>query len=108
MPTLTAPRSIACLCALLSLASCGLLPQRTPPPTITRTELVQVPVPAYRPLPRELTDPIPEPPAPPFDCDGRVCVLDGLVTIPLYQAALDMCNADRRRAALLGATDGAQ
>ena len=106
MPTLIAPRSIACLCALLSLASCGLLPQRAP--VVTRTELVQVPVPAYRPLPHELTDPLAEPPAPLPACGGLVCVPAALATIPAYQAALGLCNADRARAALYGATDGAQ
>lgn len=70
-----------------------------------------MPVPAYRPLPAALTAPIPAPPAPLLDCrdaNGRaaVCVLDALATIPAWQSALDACNADRRRAAALGATDG--
>lgn len=91
------------------LAGCGLLPQRSAAP-ITRTELVQVPVPAYRPLPHELTDPIAAPPAPLLNCsDGNgwpaICVPDALATIPAYQAALGLCNADRRRAALYGAAD---
>ena len=66
---------------------------------------------AYRPLDSALTSPIPEPPAPPALCiDDRgepgVCVLDGLATIPAWRATLQMCNRDRARAAVLGATDG--
>jgi len=65
----------------------------------------------YTPLPRELTDPIPAPPAPLLFCalpDGTPAggVLDALATIPAWDAALGMCNADRARAAALGKTDG--
>jgi hypothetical protein len=93
------------------LASCGLLQRKAPQPTVTRTELVYVPVPAYKLLPSELTAPIPDPPAPLFTCDDgkgapRLCVLDALAQIPAYQGALQLCNSDRARAALLGTTDG--
>jgi len=111
MMTRAARLWLVCLCAPLWLASCGLLPSTPQLPGIPRTELVYVPVPAYQPLPRAWTDPIPEPPAPLFTCPdetGRagLCVLDALATIPAYQAALAMCNADRARSALAGATDG--
>lgn len=110
MQPLTALRLLACLCALLSLTACGLLPQR---PTVTRTVTVEVPLIAYRPLPRELTTPLPAPLPPSRNCvdaagASAVCVLDALATIPRYQAVIGLCNADRARAALLGATDGAQ
>jgi hypothetical protein len=70
-----------------------------------------VPTIAYRPLPRELTTPIPAPPAPAANCvdaQGRpaVCALDGLLTIPTWEALWQNCNADRAKAALLGTTDG--
>ncbi len=84
---------------------------RPPQPALTRTEVPTVPVPASPPLPRELTAPIPAPPSPLLDCsDGHgapaLCVTDALATIPAYQVALETCNRDRARAALLGATDG--
>lgn len=92
------------------LASCGLLPRKAPQPTVTRTELVYVPVRTYRPLPIALTSPLMEPPAPLFTCDDgagapRLCVLDALAAIPAYQATVQQCNSDRARAALFGATD---
>lgn len=108
MNTLMLPRWLACLCLLPWLASCGLFQPRPAPPP--RTEIIEVPTIAYQPLPGALTAPIPGPPAPPLACrDGAQavpCVLDALATIPAWQAALDLCNADRRRAAALGVTDG--
>ncbi|KAB2901267.1 MAG: hypothetical protein F9K31_02460 [Dokdonella sp.] len=72
--------------------------------------MVSVPVMVYRPLPAALTAPIPPPPAPPARCTldgaGAVCVSDALALLPMWQAALEMCNADRARAALLGRSDG--
>lgn len=104
----TWPRWLASLCLLASLASCGLLPQREPAPT--RTEVVTVPAIAYRPVPGVLTAPIPEPAPPPLACTlagvAAPCVLDALATIQAWRAALELCNADRRKTALLGASDG--
>lgn len=111
MLILTAQRWRVFLCVLPLLASCGLLTRKAPQPTVTRTEIVYVPQTAYKALPIDLTSPIPEPPEPLFTCDDgkgapRLCVLDALATIPAYQGALQLCNSDRARAALLGATDG--
>ena len=105
-----AKRWLVCLCAPLWLASCGLL-QRKPVPVVTRPEVISVPKIAYRPLPHELTAPIQPPLAPPalcVDSNGQalVCALDGLLTIPSWQATLDTCNKDRARSALHGVTDG--
>jgi len=69
-----------------------------------------VPVMAYRPLPAALTAPIPSPPAPPARCmfgtQPTPCVGDALTLLPMWRAALEMCNADRARADLLGRSDG--
>lgn len=104
----TAPRWLTCLCALPLLASCGLWQHKPQAPA--RPTVIEVPVPAYRSLPGTLTDPIPTPPAPPARCMlggvAAVCVLDGLSLLPMYDAALETCNADRARAALLGRADG--
>lgn len=65
---------------------------------------------AYQPIPRALTAPIAMPTPPESRCmlDGKpaVCVLDALALIPLYQGAIEACNADRARTALLGVSDG--
>jgi hypothetical protein len=78
---------------------------------ISRPEIVEVPVTVYRPLPANLTDAIPPPPAPPRRCTSRtgqpaVCVDDALSVIPAWEAALQIANDDRRRAALLGGGNG--
>jgi hypothetical protein len=105
---LNALRSMAFLCVLASLASCGLLPPK--PQVLTRPQVVEVATPVYRPVPIQLTLPIAEPPQPAARCalDGKpvVCVLDALGVIPSYQAALQQCNDDRANAALLGSGDG--
>lgn len=83
-----------------------------PAERVVRTEFVEVPVIAYQPLPGVLTAPIPAPPQPPARCTWgeapAVCVLDALATLPAWEAALGMCNADRRRAASLGRSDGVE
>jgi hypothetical protein len=105
-----AKRWLVCLCAPLWLASCGLL-QHKPVPVTTRTEIISVPTITYRPLPHELTAPLLAPLAPAAACvdakgEPLVCALDGLLTIPDWEAILGTCNTDRARAALLGTTDG--
>jgi len=108
MKTPPALRWPLCLFVLLSLASCGLRANK--PAVVTRPVTIEVPVIAYRPLPDALTAPLMKPPAPPALCflDGQsfVCALDALALLPAYDAIVDMCNADRARAALLGRTDG--
>ena len=109
MTTPMRPRWLACLCLLLLLSSCGLVSRNAPAPLV-RTEVLSVPTIAYRPLPAALTAPLPTPPLPPLLCElegaPAVCALDALAQIPAWDATVQMCNADRRRAALLGATDG--
>lgn len=77
---------------------------------MTRVQTIEVPVIAYRPIPAELTAPIPKPPRPPLLCElGGVpvmCALDAIATIPAWDAALGLCNADRLKTRLLGETDG--
>jgi hypothetical protein len=62
-----------------------------------------VPVPAYRPLDRSLTDPLAEPPTPPVLClllgMPVVCALDGLVQIEQWRGVVQRCNADRATSA---------
>lgn len=111
MKMLIAKRWIACLCALPWLAGCGLLRTKPSPPPVPTTEVVRVPELAYVPLPRALTDPIAPPPAPAVLCTDAagqpaVCVIDALATIPQWRDALDTCNSDRARAAVLGSSDG--
>lgn len=72
--------------------------------------MLTVQTPAYRALPRQLTDAIPAPPPPPRVCKDAhgqpaVCALDGLLQIPAWRAVLQQCNADRATAARYGATD---
>lgn len=58
------------------------------------------------PVPRELTTPIAEPPAPQEHCtwNGQpaICVLDALGWIERLRGALNAANADRATAAKLG------
>jgi hypothetical protein len=80
---------------------------------LTHPEVVYVPVPAYKPLPPQLTDPLPEPPPPPrlcSDAKGKraVCALDGLAATEGWKAMHKLANHDRARAALLGKSDGTQ
>lgn len=69
-------------------------------------------MPAYRPLDHQLTDPIPDLPAPPANCTYRgapaICVLDGLAQIPLYRGKVQQGNADRATSARLTQAPGEQ
>lgn len=62
-------------------------------------------MPAYVPVPRELTAPLAEPEPPPARCTYRgqpaVCVLDALAWIERWRGALQRANADRATAAKL-------
>lgn len=67
-------------------------------------------MPAYRDLPQALTAPLPHPLPPVRNCryeDGTpaVCLLDGLLQIPVYEVLLDVANEDRASAAKLGKAD---
>ena len=84
------------------LTACGAMR-----PAPVRTELIDVPITLYAPLPAALTDPLPLPPAPPRNCRlpggaPAVCALDGLLWGADLQAVLDRANADRASAAKLG------
>ncbi|WP_430391085.1 hypothetical protein [Dyella sp. 20L07] len=73
-------------------------------------KVVEVPVPAYQPLPTQLTTRIDQPAPPAKHCTWKglpaVCALDGLATIPQYQGKLDQANADRETAARITAKTG--
>jgi hypothetical protein len=64
----------------------------------------------YQPIPDALTAPLLPPPRPSLLCElggaPAVCVLDALATIPAWDVALQMCNADRVKVRTLGKTDG--
>lgn len=67
------------------------------------TPVIEVPVPAYRPLPPALTTPIAEPAPPAARCRDQgapaVCVADALDWIEDWRASLRRANADRATAA---------
>ena len=74
---------------------------------LVRTELVEVPVTQYAPLPAVLTEPLPRPPMPPRNCVyakpplagvPAVCALDGLISIVHWQALSERANEDRQTA----------
>jgi len=88
---------------LLWLSACGAMRQ-----PLVRTELVQVPVTAYAPLPAALTEPLPAPAPPSRNCrykDGTpaVCALDGLLWQVHWEALKDRANQDRASAGKLSA-----
>ena len=98
----TALRLPAFLCALLLLTACGATQQ-----PLVRTELIEVPVVEYAPIPAALTTPLVAPAAPPANCrlpDGKAapCVLDALLREAVWQALLQRANEDRATAAKLG------
>ena len=74
---------------------------------LVRTELVEVPVTQYAPLPAALTEPLPRPPMPPRNCVyakppltgvPAVCALDGLISIVHWQGLADRADDDRQTA----------
>lgn len=73
---------------------------------LVRTELVEIPVTAYAPLPPTLTEPLPAPPPPAYNCvlpDGRatVCALDALLHQEQWQTLRQRANEDRATSALI-------
>ncbi|MHB1273632.1 MAG: hypothetical protein ACYCZD_12860 [Rhodanobacter sp.] len=98
-----APRWLASLFVLLSLSGCGAATRPAPQPA----PVIEVPVPAYRPLPASLTAPLAEPSPPPSSCAlGGVpvpCALAGLFQIDAWRGVLQRCNADRATAAQVSA-----
>ena len=79
---------------------------------LVRTELVEVPVTQYAPLPPALTEPLPHPPMPPRNCVyakpplvgvPAVCALDGLLSIVHWQALEARANDDRTTAGKVSA-----
>lgn len=85
---------------MLSLIACGAQPTRI------RTELVDVPVTVYAPLPAALTDPLPLPEPPEPHClqgaEPAVCALDALTWSSELLDVIDRANEDRATAATLG------
>lgn len=63
------------------------------------TTVIEQPVPAYLPVDKKLTDPIPEPALPAQLCTylghPAWCVLDGLLWNEDWRTALQQANADR-------------
>lgn len=68
-----------------------------------------MPVPAYQPLPKKLTTPLPYPTPPPMDCLAlgvpTVCVLDALLKIEDWRGIVDEANLDRATAAKITAPE---
>lgn len=87
-----------CLCALCSLAGCGLARPKPVPP-LQPPQVIELPIPAYQPVDRKLTAPIDEPPAPAAHCDylsmPAVCVLDALLSIEDWRGVVQKANTDR-------------
>jgi hypothetical protein len=56
-------------------------------------------MPAYRPMPSQLTQPLADPPPPPRHCSWHglpaVCALDGLLQIEDWRGLQQKANADR-------------
>jgi hypothetical protein len=71
---------------------------KQPPPV--RTEIVEVPITAYAPVPAETTDQLPRPAPPPRNCLLRhalpaVCAFDALLWMEQWFALRDRANVDR-------------
>lgn len=102
----TARAWLFCLCALPWLAACGAKSH-----TLTRPQVIEVPVEVYAPLDRSLTAPLPPPAPPPARCHQRdgapaVCVSDALGWIEVWRGLLQRANADRAAAARITAAPG--
>lgn len=78
----------------------------TPPAkTSLRTEIIELPITRYAPLPSTFTAPLPEPAPPAKNCSLRglpaVCLMDALLWINDWRATLEQANADRAMVACL-------
>lgn len=106
MKPLTAARLLACLCLALWLSACSDQPSRLQP-QLSAPQVIDVPEPAWKPLPAALTAPLayPAPPAAACTADGvaTVCALAGLLWIESWRSVVDQANADRALAAKLSA-----
>lgn len=87
-----------CLCALCSLAGCGLARPKPVPP-LQPPQVIELPIPAYQPVDSKLTAPIAEPAPPAAHCNylgtPEVCVLDALLSIEDWRGLLQQANTDR-------------
>ena len=103
------PILLVCLYALPWLGGCSLQhkPQPPPQPALQPASVIEVPQPAYQPLPVQLTSPIDKPAAPAPHCTfmgaPAICVLDGLLWIEQWEGKLDSANADRATSAAITA-----
>lgn len=89
---------------MLLLAGCSASQQ-----PLTRSEVIEVPVPYYVELPTALTDELPEPAPPPTRCawpdlSPALCAEDALVWIEDWRAFRRKANDDRKESARLGNT----
>lgn len=61
--------------------------------------VIDHPVPVYQAVDSKLTNPLPAPAPPPWNClfkgEPTVCVLDALMQIPAWSAVRDAANLDR-------------
>lgn len=68
-------------------------------PPLQPPAVIELPIPAYQPVDRTLTDPIPEPAPPAAHCSylgaPEVCVFDALLWIENWRGALQQANTDR-------------
>lgn len=91
----TAPRLIVLSFALMWLTGCGLRSTRT----VTRPQVIEVPVVSYVPVPHGWTVPLVEPPPPPRHCTylGKpaVCITDAVSWIEKMRGVLRKANVDR-------------
>ena len=76
---------------------------------MTRTQILEVPVKAYRDIPKRLTKALDLPPAPPKRCEVAgikvTCLWDAINYIPKLKRVIKKANADRATTAKLGAGD---
>lgn len=78
--------------ALITLNACESGPETLP--VVCEKETIEVPVPVYRPLPDELTEPLPYPPG----LKSGFTVLEAVDLIYYLYDTVDLANDDRTRA----------